>query len=107
MSKVIDLSDENFIDEVIKSDVPVLVDFYASWCQPCQTMKALVEELAEEHEKNIKVGQLNADDNPNTVEKYQVMSIPTFILFEKGQSAKTAVGSMDKEKLTETFKKWL
>ncbi|RJQ32974.1 MAG: thioredoxin [Actinobacteria bacterium] len=106
MSKLVDLSDQNFNDEVIKSDAPVLVDFYASWCQPCQSMKPIIEELAASVD-SIKIGQLNVDDNPNTAEKYQVMSIPTFIMFVDGKAEKVVMGSMNKEKIKENFNKWL
>lgn len=90
-------TDENFEAEVLKSAVPVLVDFWATWCGPCQMMALLIEELAGELEEKVKVGKLNVDEAPKTAEKYNVMSVPTLILFKNGEAAKTLVGFRTKE----------
>lgn len=92
-------TDQNFSEEVLKSDRPVLVDFWAPWCGPCKMMAPVIEELAKETEGKIKVGKLNVDENPQTAEKYGVLSIPTLILFKKGEVAKTITGFTAKEEV--------
>lgn len=91
MSEII-LTADNF-DETLKSDKPVLVDFFATWCGPCQMMSPFVSKLADEH-KEIIVGKLNVDDARSIAERYHVMSIPTFLLFKNGVPANKAVGAM-------------
>jgi len=93
------LTDQNFEEEVLKSDMPVLVDFYAVWCGPCQMMAPVVEEIAQEMEGKVKVGKMNVDENPLTAEKYGIMSIPTLILFKNGEAVKTLVGFRGKEEI--------
>lgn len=92
-------TDQNFETEVLKSELPVLVDFWAVWCGPCQMMGPMVEELAKELEGKVKVGKLNVDENPKLAEKYGVMSIPTLILFKNGEAVKTIVGLRNKEEI--------
>lgn len=92
-------TDENFETEVLKSEIPVLVDFFAVWCGPCQMMAPVIEELSKEMEGKIKIGKINADENPQTSEKYGIMSIPTLILFKDGQVVKTLQGFRTKEDL--------
>ncbi len=79
----IKLSTENFEKEVLKSEKPVLVDFYADWCGPCNAMAPVIEELAKELEGKVKVGKINVDENPDIAVEYNVMSIPTLIVFKK------------------------
>ena len=93
------LTDDNFEAEALKSDVPVLVDFWAPWCGPCQMMGPIVEELAAEYEGKVKVGKINVDENQVTGGKYQVMSIPTFLLIKNGEVADTLTGGVPKDKL--------
>lgn len=94
------LTDENFESEVLNSSTPVFVDFWAPWCGPCQMMGPLVEELAKEFPADkIKIGKMNVDESQATPGKYQVMSIPTFIIFKNGQVADQMVGGVSKEKL--------
>ena len=101
-------TDANFEQEVLTSDKPVFVDFWAPWCGPCQMMGPIVEEIAKELEgKNIKIGKMNVDENPNTPGHYNVMSIPTFILFKGGQVVDQVVGGVQKEKLKEMIEKHL
>ena len=93
-------TDANFDAEVLKSDVPVFVDFWAPWCGPCQMMGPVVEELSTEYEEGkLKVGKLNVDENQTIAGKYQVMSIPTFLLFKGGEVVDHVVGGVPKEKL--------
>ncbi len=92
-------TDQNFEQEVLKSDRPVLVDFWAPWCGPCQMMAPVIEEIAKEEEGKVKVGKLNVDENPKAAEKYGVLSIPTLILFKGGEVAKTLVGFRAKEEI--------
>ncbi|MEK7643883.1 MAG: thioredoxin [Patescibacteria group bacterium] len=94
------LTDDNFSAEVLQSGAPVLVDFWAPWCGPCQMMGPILEELANEYNAGkIKVGKLNVDDNPITAGNYKVMSIPTFLVFKAGKVVDTMVGGVGKEKL--------
>ena len=90
--KMIIVEDQNFEKEVLKSDLPVLVDFWASWCGPCLMVGPVIEELAEEYEGKIKFGKLNVDENPKTAEKYGILSIPTVIIFKEGKEVKRQVG---------------
>lgn len=92
-------NDQNFENEVLKSELPVLVDFYADWCGPCQQAGPIIEELAKEYEGKIKVGKLNVDESPQTASKYGVMSIPTVILFKEGKETRRQVGFSGKESL--------
>lgn len=89
----------NFETEVLKSDLPVLVDFFADWCGPCKMMAPIVEGLAGSYEGKVKVGKLNIDDEMEIAQKYRVMSIPTFIIFKDGQAVDVSVGAMSKEEL--------
>ncbi len=93
-------TDENFDSEVIKSSVPVLVDFWAPWCGPCRIQGPIIETLAREQEgKSVKIGKLNVDENPHTAQSYNVMSIPTIIVFKGGQVAQQMVGVQQKDAL--------
>lgn len=83
----------------MKSDTPVLVDFWAPWCGPCKIVGPIVEALSQEYQGKLKVGKLNVDENPQSAGNYGVMSIPTLILFKKGQPVKTMVGAQGKDVL--------
>jgi len=96
------LTDDNFDAEVLQSEVPVLVDFWAPWCGPCQMMGPIIESLASEMDvSKVKIAKLNVDDNQQIAGQYQVMSIPTFVLFKGGEKVAQTVGGMQKEKLQE------
>ena len=90
---------ENFNDEVIKSDVPVLVDFYADWCGPCKMMMPVVEELANAYEGKAKVGKVNVDEQGELAEEFGVMSIPAFVVIKNGKVVDQALGAMAKARL--------
>jgi len=89
---MIDLNDKNFEENVLKSTLPVLVDFWAEWCGPCQMVEPIIDKLAEEYQGKVKVGKLNVDKNPQIAAKYMVMSIPTVILFKEGKEVGRKVG---------------
>ena len=90
---------ENFEEEVLKSDKPVLVDFYADWCGPCKMMAPVVAQLADELEGKAKVGKLNIDDCMDIAGKYRVMNIPTFLIIRNGQEMDRIVGAVSKNEL--------
>ena len=93
------LSKDNFEAEVLKSDKPVLVDFWANWCGPCMMMGPVVAELAEDLDGQVKVGKVNVDDNSELAQKYGIMSIPCFILFKNGEVVANSVGGCSKDDL--------
>lgn len=99
----IHLTDDNFEQEVLNSTTPVLVDFWAEWCQPCQMLSPLVEELAAEYNGKLKVGKMNVDENIKTPGNYGIMSIPTLIVFKDGKPEKTMVGVQGKDQLKKTL----
>jgi thioredoxin 1 len=105
--KVLTFTDDNFDAEVLQSDVPVLVDFWATWCAPCKAIAPLIETIAEEYEGKIKVGKVNVDDNPATPGKYGVRGIPTVILLKDGKVVDQVVGAVPKAQLEALLKKAL
>ena len=87
-----ELTVENFEEEVINSELPLIIDFFADWCGPCQMMGPIIEEVAKEIEGRARVGKLNVDENAQTAQRFSIMSIPTLIIFKNGQVVKQLVG---------------
>ncbi len=102
MSEII-ITDENFESEVLKADKPVLIDFWAEWCVPCKMLSPLVAEIAEETDSII-VGKANVDDAPETAGKYGIQSIPTLMVFHKGEVVKQNVGVIPRESIEDMYK---
>ena len=96
---VINLDSKNFEEEVLNSEVPVLIDFWATWCGPCRMMAPVVEEIANEVGEKAKVCKVNIDENKDIAEKYDEMSIPTFLIIKNGKVAATTVGVQPKENI--------
>ncbi|MBI4259061.1 MAG: thioredoxin [Actinobacteria bacterium] len=97
MAKIGDVTDRDFEAAVLRSDIPVLVDFWADWCVPCHMVSPVVEEIARENSEKLSVAKLNVDDNPGTARRYGVMSIPTLIVFKNGEEKARVVGARGKE----------
>ena len=102
MAEII-LTKQNFEAEVLNSDIPVLVDFWASWCGPCMMLAPVIAELAEEYEGKIKVGKVNVDEQSELAMQYRVASIPTLLLFKDGKLEKTSIGFMPKNDIISTL----
>ena len=103
MSEVV-ITKDNFETEVLQSDLPVLVDFWATWCGPCKMLSPVIEEIAAEQAGTLKVGKCNVDEQPELAAKFGIRSIPTLIKFEGGQAVKGAMGYMPKEQVLEFLK---
>jgi thioredoxin 1 len=101
------LTDSNFEGEVINSEKPVLVDFWAVWCGPCKVIAPEIEKLAEEKSEELKIGKLNVDDNRDTAIKYGISSIPTLLLFKNGEVVKEIIGIMSKDKILTEISQFL
>ena len=97
---IIHVSDESFDQEVLQSDKPVLIDYWAEWCGPCKMIAPVLEEVASEYSDKIRVAKLNIDDNPATPPKYGIRGIPTLMLFKNGEVEATKVGAVSKAQLT-------
>lgn len=103
MADLLTVSDSTFDQEVLKSSVPVLIDFWAPWCGPCKAIAPVVEELSKEYAGKLKVMKMNVDDNPQTPTKYGVRGIPNLILFKNGQVADQIVGAVPKAQLVKAI----
>jgi thioredoxin 1 len=103
MSKPVELTSATFDEEVLRSEVPVLVDFWAAWCGPCRQVAPVMDRIAEEYEGAVKVAKVNVDAEPGLAASFGVSSIPTIALFEPGQPPKAVVGALPKEALEEAF----
>jgi thioredoxin 1 len=98
-ANITDVTDDNFQAEVLENDLPVLVDFWAPWCGPCRVIAPSLEEIANEQAEEIRIVKLNVDDNQVTAARYQVMSIPTMIIFKGGEPVHQIIGAMPKSRL--------
>ena len=97
---IVHISDESFEEEVLQSERPVLIDYWAEWCGPCKIIAPVLDEIATEYSDRLKVVKLNIDDNPQTPPKYGIRGIPTLMVFKNGQVEATKVGAMSKSQLT-------
>jgi thioredoxin 1 len=102
---LVELTAQNFDDEVVKSDLPVLVDFWAAWCGPCRFIAPVVEELATKYEGKIKVGKLNVDDHGEVAGRYGIHSIPTLLLFHNGELVDRQIGAVPAQAIESMFAK--
>ena len=96
-----EFKDASFEEDVLKSDTPVLVDFWAPWCGPCRMLAPTVDVISEEYEGKVKVGKVNTDENPQIATQHQINSIPTLMIFKSGEVVERLVGALPKEKITE------
>lgn len=102
-----DVTDTTFDEDVLASDEPVVVDFWAPWCGPCRVVTPILEAMAEQHGQHIRFVKLNVDDNPKVAARYNVLSIPTVILFENGESRETVVGARSRSHFESALSRWL
>ena len=100
----IQLNEQNFEQEVLRADMPVLVDFWASWCGPCRMLAPVIAEIAEEYAGKVKVGKVNVDEQPNLANRYGIASIPTVMLFKNGEVVSTSLGYRPKNELETMLK---
>jgi len=107
MADLLQVTDGNFDEEIIKADIPAMVDFWAEWCGPCKMVGPTVEALAKEYEGKVKIAKMNVDENRETPAKFGIRNIPTLILFKNGEVAQTIVGAHPKSYLEEELKKLL
>ena len=107
MGKPVEFTNENWDSEVLKSDVPVLVDFWAPWCGPCRMIAPIVEELAGEYEGKLKVGKMNVDENGATATNFGIRSIPTLLVFKDGDVVEQIIGAVSKSNLVDKLSRHL
>ncbi len=99
MGKPIKITDDSFEDDIAQAEQPILVDFWATWCGPCQMIAPVLEEIAQEYDGQLTIAKLDVDHNPETPQKFQVMGIPTLILFKDGKAIERITGYMPKDRL--------
>jgi thioredoxin 1 len=102
-----DITDASFEQDVVQSDRPVVVDFWAPWCGPCRVVSPILDDLADAHGDRVEFLKLNVDDNPATASRYNVLSIPTVILFDRGEPQETVIGARSKSHYETVWQRWL
>jgi len=107
MSGAMPVTDASFEQDVLNSEIPVLVDFWAPWCGPCRMVAPVVDEIAEQYDGKVKVVKLNTDENPGIAGQYNIRSIPTLMIFKNGQRVEQVVGAVPKATLATTLEKFL
>jgi thioredoxin 1 len=107
MSKCIDISDSQFENEVVNSDIPVVLDFWAPWCGPCKMLSPILEQVAEHYGEKVKICKLNIDDNEEIAQKFGVRGVPTLMVFKDGENQETKVGVVQKTQLISIVDKYL
>ena len=104
---IFDVTDSTFEEDVLKSDIPVLLDFWAVWCGPCKIIVPSLENIAQEYKGRLRVAKMNVDESPMTPSKFSVMSIPTLLLFQGGEIKETIIGALPQKKIEEAINKHL
>jgi thioredoxin 1 len=107
MAELVEVTDTTFPDEVLQSDKPVVVDFWAPWCGPCRVIGPIMKDMADQYGDRVKFVKLNVDESPHTAGNYRVLSIPTLILFEDGEPKETIVGARSRTHYEQAWSRWI
>jgi thioredoxin 1 len=107
MADLPEVTDATFQQDVLDADVPVVVDFWAPWCGPCRVVNPIIEDLSQQHGERVRFVKLNVDENPASASRYNVLSIPTVILFDRGEAQETIIGARSKSHYESAWERWL